>query len=240
MKGVIIMAIDQEYIKQLNDFLDEDDDNPTEPEEEIVVERGIKGNITSDQIRSTEQALLYLVVDKSGSMYNNGLEDAVIKGLSDVKDVVNGSKEVNEIQTAMTFFGSSLDMRPFKYGEHIDISYEANEGETRLYDAVVESSKNMMSQYDKLEPQCKVKGVMFIFTDGGENGSKQHSLEDAKKILNEELKKKRDIQVLIAGFEDTGFSVKELGDDLGFEPVVIKDPHKLRRLMKFVSMNAGK
>ena len=124
-------TIDQDYIKDLDMYLNAKDD--FEPEEDVEIQQGIKGNISVDDIRDSEQALLYMVIDKSGSMYNNGLEDAVRKGLDDVKRVVNGSKEVKCIQTAMTFFGSSLDMRPFQYGECIDTSYEANEASTRLY-----------------------------------------------------------------------------------------------------------
>lgn len=226
-------TIDQDYIKDLDMYLNAKDD--FEPEEDVEIQQGIKGNISVDDIRDSEQALLYMVIDKSGSMYNNGLEDAVRKGLDDVKRVVNGSKEVKCIQTAMTFFGSSLDMRPFQYGECIDTSYEANEASTRLYDAVVESCKNMISQYDTLKPTAKVKGVMLIFTDGGENGSElYHDAKEVQKYLDE--LRKRDIPYLVASFK--GVDGKQLARDFKTEPITIDDDHKLRRLMRFVSERA--
>lgn len=226
-------TIDQDYIKDLDMYLNAEDD--AEPEEDIEVQQGIKGNISVDDIRDSEQALLYMVIDKSGSMYNNGLEDAVRKGLEDVKRVVNGSKEVKCIQTAMTFFGSTLDMRPFQYGECIDTSYEADEAATRLYDAVVESCKNMISQYDTLKPTAKVKGVMLIFTDGGENGSElYHDAKEVQKYLDE--LRKRDIPYLVASFK--GVDGKQLARDFKTEPITIDDDHKLRRLMRFVSERA--
>lgn len=226
-------TIDQDYIKDLDMYLNAGDDY--EPEEDVEIQQGIKGNISVDDIRDSEQALLYMVIDKSGSMYNNGLEDAVRKGLEDVKRVVNGSKEVKCIQTAMTFFGSSLDMRPFQYGECIDTSYEANEASTRLYDAVVESCKNMISQYDTLKPTAKVKGVMLIFTDGGENGSElYHDAKEVQKYLDE--LRKRDIPYLVASFK--GVDGNQLARDFKTEPITIDDDHKLRRLMRFVSERA--
>ena len=226
-------TIDQDYIKDLDMYLNAKDD--FEPEEDVEIQQGIKGNISVDDIRDSEQALLYMVIDKSGSMYNNGLEDAVRKGLDDVKRVVNGSKEVKCIQTAMTFFGSSLDMRPFQYGECIDTSYEANEASTGLYDAVVESCKNMISQYDTLKATAKVKGVMLIFTDGGENGSElYHDAKEVQKYLDE--LRKRDIPYLVASFK--GVDGKQLARDFKTEPITIDDDHKLRRLMRFVSERA--
>lgn len=225
--------IDQNYLSDLEKYLNSDEDT-MEPEEEVVVNNGLKGNITTDEIRSAEQALLYLVVDKSGSMYHYGLEKGVIDGLEEVKRTVNGAKESKCIQTAMTFFGSTLDMRPFKYGECIDTTYEANEGETRMYDAIVESCTNMTSQYDSLVSECKIKGVMLIFTDGGENGSKQYNLKDVQNALKE--LKKREIVYLVAAFD--GIDLSKLGNDLEAEPIPIKDEHQLRRLMKFVSQRS--
>ena len=224
------MANNDQYVNDLEKYLNSDEDI-LEPEEVIEAPKGLKGNITTDEIRDGEQALLYLVVDKSGSMYNNGLEKAVVAGLNDVKRTVNGSKESKCIQTAMTFFGSDLDMRPFKYGECIDVSYEANGSKTRMYDALVESCNNMISQYDILEPKVKVKGVMLLFTDGGENGSEKYSVNDAKQAVKE--LKERNIRFLVAAFD--GFDSTELAKALDIEPISIKDDHQLRKLMQFVS-----
>ena len=222
--------IDPEYVKALNEYLEQDDD-VMEPDEDMTIEIGLEGNVDVSEVRSTEQALLYIVVDKSGSMRNNRLEQGVVEGLKEVRKVVNGSKELDYIQTSMTFFGSTLDMRPFQYGENIDISYEANEGATRLYDAIVASCKNMVSQYDKMQNENKTKGVMLIFTDGGENGSRDNSLLDAQTSLKELADRK--IPYLVAAFD--GMDLSGLGDSLGVELIPIKDEHQLRRLMGFVS-----
>lgn len=229
------MAVDPEYIRQLNDYLNSDDQ--VETSEETEDSGVLEGNVSIQEVRNTEQSLLSLVIDKSTSMVYNGLADGVSQGLVDVKKVVNGSKEVECIQTSMTFFGSTLDMRPFQYGENIDISYEANETSTRLYDAVVESCKNMVAQYDSLKSLCKVKGVMLIFTDGEENSSEVYRrVEDVQNALKELTTRK--IKYLVAAFK--GANVEQLARDFKTEPIIIDDDHKLRRLMRFTSKNAMK
>ena len=230
--------LSDDYMKQLNAYLDD----PSTISESFKAKE-IKGNVSIEEKRdNSKQALLYMVIDKSVSMRGNGLEDAVRQGLADVKRTVNGSKEVDYIQTAMTFFGSSVEMRPFQYGECIDISYEATDSSTRLYDAVIESCQNMVAQYDKFEPTTTVKGVILVFTDGEENAS-QHSLKELQDTLSQmlgtNLKKdeRRDIRFLVATFK--GVDVRQLAQEFNTEPIIIDDDHKLRRLMDFVSKNVA-
>lgn len=226
--------LSDDYMKQLNAYLDD----PSTISESFKAKE-IKGNVSIEEKRdNSKQALLYMVIDKSISMRGNGLENAVRQGLADVKRTVNGSKEVDYIQTAMTFFGSTLDMRPFQYGECIDISYEATDSSTRLYDAVIESCQNMIAQYDKFVHNTELKGVMLVFTDGEENSS-QHTLKELQDTLNEMLgtnlkeEERRDIRFLVAAFK--GVDTRQLAQEFNTEPIIIDDDHKLRQLMRFVS-----
>lgn len=226
--------LDSDYLQRLEKFINDPAIAPENRKNEVPKE--LEGNVAPEDVRANMQALLYMVIDKSISMRGNGLEEAVRQGLEDVKRTVNGSIEVDCIQTAMTFFGSTIEMRPFQYGERIDISYEANEPSTRLYDAVIKSCKNMVDQYDKLEPNAEMKGVMFIFTDGEENNS-EHNLKDLqsaiKNMVEKDEKTKRNIKLLVAGFE--GADIERLAKEFETEPIIINDDHKLRRLMSFVS-----
>lgn len=223
------MAINEDYLKNLDAILNADDEESTE---DIVSSDIVEGNITSNDVRSTKQALLYLVVDKSGSMYNNGLEKGVIEGLKEIKAVVNCVEERKNIQTAMTFFGSTLDMRPFQYGENIDISYEADEEHTRLHDAIVKSANNMIYQYDEIGELNLVKGVMLIITDGEENGSEEYQEKDVSEALKR--LKERDIPVLMASFEKA--DVSKFSEKFGYVKCVkFKNEHQLRKMMKFVT-----
>ena len=216
-----------QWIEDLEKYLNSDEDI-LEPEEVIETPKGSEGNITPDEVRCCGQDLLYLVIDNSGSMYNNGLENAVVDGLKLAKKTVEGCKY---IQTAITLFGSKLEMRPFKYGVQIDTSYEAKGYKSRLYDAIVESCNNMIYQYDILKTEVKVKGFMLLFTDGGENGSEKYSANDAKQAVRE--LKARDIRFCVAAFE--GFDSNKLAEELEVEPILIEDGHCLRKLMRIVS-----
>ena len=230
--------VDPKYIEELNRFLDQDDDT-LEPDDDLTIDIGLeeskelKGNIPAGNTRATEQALLYIVVDKSGSMRYNGLEKGVIEGLKEVKKAVNGSKELDYVQTAMTFFGSTLDMRPFRYGENIDISYEANEGATRMYDAIVESANNMLKQHEAMKKEAvHSKGVMFVFTDGGENGSQQYGLRDVRDSI--EWMNEMNLRFVLVSLN--GANLSDFGDELGVEPVLIEDESQLRRIMVLLSV----
>lgn len=99
-----------QWIEDLEKYLNSDEDI-LEPEEVIETPKGLEGNITPDEVRCCGQDLLYLVIDNSGSMYNNGLENAVVDGLKLAKKTVEGCKY---IQTAITLFGSKLEMRPLR------------------------------------------------------------------------------------------------------------------------------
>lgn len=229
-----MFTMDSEYMKRLEKFIN---DPATAPKERDMP-RGLEGNIAVEDIRKLNQYLLYIVIDRSLSMRFNGLEEAVRKGLEDVKYVVATSDEnrFGQLQIAITLFGSTLDMRPFQFWEDVDISYDANEISTYLYDAVIESCQNMVAQYDILREICEVRGTMLIFTDGGENGS-QHTLQDLQKALKDMIRSdsiglKRNIKYLVAAFKDV--DLKQLGIDFDTEPIYIGDGHRLRRLLRFV------
>ena len=235
--------LDPEYLRALDELLEEEgneDDFVEEPEDEIIEEPEDKDvtevkkrNLTVSDVRSNTQALLYIVVDRSASMYNNGLEEGVINGLKEIKDLVNYTEEGDNIQIAMTFFGSTVEMRPFVYGNSIDTTYKATEQHTRLYDAIIKSATNMIEQYDQIEPEVTTtKGVMLIITDGYENGSTDYSESDVSAVLAE--LQEREIPVILAAFDGvdlSGFSNK-------FEYIVtrtFKNERQLRRLMEFTS-----
>ena len=122
--------------------------------EEQSFDDGLEGNISMDDVRSTEQALLYLLLDKSGY---------------------------------------------------------------------------------KLEGENKVKGVMLIITDGGENGSQNYTEKDVSKAL-EELEK-RDIPVLLGCFKKADLTA--FANKFSYmKKVTFEDAHELRGMMRFVSLRA--
>ena len=197
------------------------------------LENVIKGNVTIDELRDKEVNLLYLVIDKSYSMYENGLEKSVKEGLIAVKDFINSldDKKSQQVQIAITLFGSTLDMRPFKYVEDLKTSYEADEVKSRLYDGVIESCKNMIYQYDILiRKSCHVHGRMIILTDGIDNGSLV-TVEDFHKYLDELYK--RDIVYFPVAFDD--LDIEELSKLFKQEAIGFRDAFDFKRYMFYIS-----
>lgn len=220
------MVNKDQYIEDLEKYLDE-----SYWENERIIEE-VNSIENTNEIRDCEMYLLCFAIDKSGSMYNYGLEKAVINELKDVKRVVNNSQESKYIQTAMTFFDSNLEIRPFKYGVHIDTSYEAKGYKSRLYDAIVESCNIMIDEYDKYYSQgFSVRGTMFLLTDGEECGSEKYELQDVRQAIEEF--KVRNLRFIVPAFD--GVDSTKLAKELEIEPIQIKDDHQLRKLMKFVT-----
>lgn len=132
---------------------------------------------------------------------------------------------------ATTFFGSELDIRPFQEGGFIDTSYSATDKRTRLYDAIVESCKNMLKQYDKLSCSARLNGVMLIFTDGGKDASEEYDICDAKYFLNK--LRARHITYLVISLG--GKKIQQLCREFNTEPVSTEERLKLGTRMMFVS-----
>lgn len=217
----------QEYIEELANYLNLQDNFESE---ESVIGEGLEGNVTVDEVRASEQCLLYLIIDQSFSIYNNGTEKDIKKGLRYFNDLITTKEHLKDVQTAISLFGSTLDMRPFQYGDKLNTSYEAKETKTRLYDAVIESCRNMLYQYSTLQPICKLKGAMFIFTDGEDNGS-SHTMEEVHYYLSE-LVKNNIVYLVVAS---QGADLKQLARDFETEPICIEDTYKLKKLLRFTS-----
>lgn len=230
------MAIDPEFIKKLEEYLRFD--KIEIPEEsgrrEIFVE-----DIPYDIFRLREQRLLSLVIDKSLSMHYNGHESAVKDTLKEVKKVIEkyikaGFEYDKIIQISLNFFGSTLDIRPFGNIEQLDTTFEANEIKTRLYDAVVESCKNIIDQYDALETYFEVWGNMLIITDGEDNGSELCSnVKEVQTYLNELLA--RHIRYNVVALD--GANTKLLEEVFKTTPIIV-DSNQLIRILHFVSVRS--
>lgn len=90
-------SIDQKYIDNFDEYFNLDlDDDDYESEEDFLPEDYLKGNVKIEDIRAVRKTLLYFVIDKSVSMRDYGLEDAVRQSLTDVKNLVDHSYEKDD------------------------------------------------------------------------------------------------------------------------------------------------
>lgn len=193
---------DPEYLRGLDELLNGADD--TNEDETIATDDIVESDITIDDVRSREQTLLYLVVDKSSSIYNNGLQDEVVNALKGVQDLINYSAEGERMKNAITIFDSTINMQQFVYGNNINICYEANGKGSRLYDAITMSAQHMLKHYDDIGWGNLVKGVMLIITDGVDEGSQIYTEDDVKNALQQ--LNERGITVFMAKFKKNDLS----------------------------------
>ncbi len=189
-----------------------------------------------EELNSSIQTLISIVVDKSYPLNgNNGLEKCIEKTIGMINDVLNmPSKQARNLnaQVAITYFGSDLELQPFRPTKNIEVNCVPNQVKSRIYDAIYESCMHMIGQYNYfVDKGVSVKGYMFIFTDGEDNGSKR-TLQEMRDALRE-LRKKNMLYIL-AGCE--GINSNHLESVFGAEPLVFERLSQIScGVFKFVS-----
>ena len=74
-----------------------------------------------------------------------------------------------------------------------------NQVKSRIYDAIYESCMHMIGQYNYFKNKgVLLKGYMFVFTDGEDNGS-AHTLHEMHEALHELIKE--EIVYFLAEYE---------------------------------------
>lgn len=139
-------------------------------------------NTAIDDLESENVNLMLIGIDGSGSM--SSYRNDMMQCLTDFKDALENSKEVNEILVARADFASDIDIGGYKAIDEFDTSFSAG-GCTAMYDAVVEGSAKMLEYRKYLRDQgVRVKCVFAIFSDGYENGSKADVAAARQAIAN--------------------------------------------------------
>lgn len=197
---------------------------------EELEEKFMNGELDEEEkSKKSGTLLLHLVFDKSYPTGGfSGLEECIKNSIAKINDICIEEKALRYLQVAITDFGSRLNIQPFAYRESIDANaYMADQTQSRVYDAVIESALYMCSQYDELIDECRVRAFMFVFTDGEDNGSK-NSLQDMKKAIKE--LRKRDIVLFPILFK--GADSNQLSNIFGSEPVNIDGLYEIRRRLR--------
>ena len=165
---------------------------------------------------------------------NNGLEKCIKKTIEMINEVFNmplkQARNLNA-QVAITCFGSEIELQPFRPTNHIEVNCVPNQVKSRIYDAIYESCMHMIGQYNYLiDVGCFVKGYMFVFTDGEDNGSK-YSIQEMHEALRE-LKKVEIPYILV---ECEGINPEHIMNVFATNPVTFENPSEVCRLFHFVS-----
>ncbi len=89
----------------------------------------------------------------------------------------------------------------------------------------------MQKRQKRKKKGVHTRGVMFVFTDGAENGSQQHGLHDVRDSI--EWMNEMNLRFVLVSLN--GANLSDFGDELGVEPVLIEDESQLRRIMVLLS-----
>ena len=97
-------------------------------------------NTSIDEIDSENINLIFVGIDKSGSM--GMYERDMVKALSDFKDALINSKECDEILVARADFSDSATVGGYKRITEFDTSY-STDGCTAMYDTIIDGTEKL-------------------------------------------------------------------------------------------------
>lgn len=199
-------------------------------------------NFDFDDLDSDQQLSARFVIDDSGSMED--FEDDVSDALEDLKQMILGSKQEDEMLLGKTLFGDRIKEDPYCLVSDFDTSYSAPGWSTKLFDAIIQSVANVKASVKQLEDkQFTARGLLVILSDGRDNDSlatKQQAAEAIKSL------KDSGIEVYYIEF---GIAAKGIALSLGITPDRILTPgnksmsaeerrKELRAAFRFVSKSA--
>jgi len=170
-------------------------------------------NTAIDELETENINLVFMAIDQSGSMTSHV---AMMKNsLTDFKDAIADSKEVDEILIARANFDSNIKVGGYKKIEEFNNDFVAS-GMTALYDVVTEGAEKLTEYMNHLKSQgMRVKAVFSVFSDGDDTVSNK-GLHDAK----EAIKKLNEKEVVTAFIAFGGGEAKREADLLEFRNVL--------------------
>lgn len=165
-------------------------------------------NTSIDEIDSENINLIFVGIDKSGSM--GMYERDMVKALSDFKDALINSKECDEILVARADFSDSATVGGYKRITEFDTSY-STDGCTAMYDTIIDGTEKLKEYRDFLKNEgMRVKAVFAIFGDGMDNSSQPGGFAKAKKAV-EYL----NVEEIVTAFISFGGQATQEAKDLG-------------------------
>lgn len=169
-------------------------------------------NTSIDEIDNENINLIFVGIDRSGSMYP--FRGDMSKSLGDFKDALTNSKEANDILVARADFADTAVVGGYKRITEFDTVYQTG-GSTAMFDTIVDGTNKLKEYRDYLKNEgMRVKTVFAIFSDGEDNVS-NNKFGDAKKSVeylnNEEI---------VTAFISFGGEATQVAKDLGFRNIL--------------------
>lgn len=169
-------------------------------------------NVSIDEIDSENINLIFVGIDRSGSM--KPFEGDMKKAQGDFKDALANSKEADDILVARADFADYATVGGYKRITEFDTSYQTG-GCTAMYDTIVDGTDKLKEYRDFLKNEgMRVKAVFAIFSDGLDNQSR-NGFSSAKKAV-EYLNKEE----IVTAFISFGGEATQVAKDMGFKNIL--------------------
>lgn len=168
-------------------------------------------NTAVDDIDSENVNLIFIGIDKSGSM--SSYRGDMVSCLKEFKQALTDSKEADEILVARADFNSSINVGGYKKITEFDTSYDVS-GMTALYNVIEDGTQKLTDYMEYLKQQgVRVKAVFAIFSDGEDTVSNDPS--EAKRRI-QDLNNKE----ITTAFISFGGTATGIAKSLGFRNIL--------------------
>lgn len=168
-------------------------------------------NTSIDDIDSENVNLIFLGIDKSGSMHCYTSD--MINCLKEFKQALIDSKEADEILVARADFNANIDVGGYKKITEFETYYTPG-GMTALYDVIEQGGEKLLEYMNFLKQQgVRVKPVFAIFSDGEDTIK-----NDASKAKN--MIKELNAKEVITAFISFGGGATSIAKNLGFKNIL--------------------
>lgn len=184
-----------------------------------LVVSGASGH-AAENIKASEVTLFTLALDKSSSIHDSGLEDAIREGQHTVLDGLKDAKGSDEILVAQWLFNEGRSLLhsyvPVSDAVRLDKTNYRAHGATSLYDTVLDAVAANIAYAHDLENGAfptPTRSVFVVLTDGEDVGS-HHRVSDVHKVVTDLVKSEK----FIVGFVGVGDErrFRDIGKQMGF------------------------
>jgi von Willebrand factor type A domain len=202
--------------------------------------------VDAEDIQASEVTLITLVLDKSSSIGQRGLERAVCEGEHTLIDSFAGSREKDAVLVALWTFDSAAKVHhgyvPVDDATRLQPGRDYTTGGcTHLYDTFVDACAANVAYAQRLrDAGTPVRSVLVVVTDGEDVGSAKPAR--TCKRLAEDLTKSEQFVLAFVGV-GTDVDFMQVARNMGFRDdciLVQKDatPSGLRKAFQMVSKSA--
>ena len=186
-------------------------------------------NTSVEEIDSENINLIFLGIDKSGSM--SVFQQDMKHSLTEFQHALASAKEADEILVARADFEDTITIGGYKRISEFDTAFQAG-GCTAMYDAITGGTAKLREYRKFLKAQgVRVKAVFAVFSDGDDNDS-VNTFGDAKRAV--EFLNGEEITTAFISF---GGKATKVAKDLGFRNMldVSSSASELRKAFQCLS-----